>query len=119
MLSFLRKTYLYVLAIPVLLIVLGAASNQAVLIANHGKFPVMLNAQKVAANDLKPGDVIDRRGHSVMAPEDHLKPLADIFNVGDGVESVGDFAIDLGGWTWQFAPYLWGFAVIKKLNEKD
>lgn len=118
MLSFLRKTYLYVLALPVLFIFLGAASNQAVLIANHGKFPVMVNAARAAASGLKPGDVIDGE-HSVMAHDDKLKPLADIFDFHDGVYSVGDELIELGEWSWGFAPYLWGFAVVKKLNEKD
>jgi hypothetical protein len=39
-----RFPYWYLLAIPALVWALGIASNQAVLVANHGKFPVMLNA---------------------------------------------------------------------------
>ena len=39
-----RFPYWYLLLIPALFYVLGIASNQVVLVANHGKFPVMLNA---------------------------------------------------------------------------
>lgn len=47
-LAFLRKTYLWVLALPIAFVLLGAASNQTVLIANHDTFPVLLNSKKVA-----------------------------------------------------------------------
>ncbi len=116
MFKFLRKTYLYILAIPIFLIILGASLNQAVMIANHGKFPVQLNSTAQEALGAKPGDVLDGRGHSVMAPEDHLKVLADILNFGN-IYSIGDELIDLGSWGWTFAPYVWGFAVIKRLKD--
>lgn len=38
-----RFPYWYLVAVPALLFGLGVLSNQAVLVANHGKFPVMLN----------------------------------------------------------------------------
>lgn len=44
MLNFLRKTALWILLLPVAIGGLGAASNQLVLIANHDKFPVMVNS---------------------------------------------------------------------------
>jgi hypothetical protein len=44
--SFLKSTYSWLILAPILLVLLGAASNQAVLIANHGKFPVMLNERQ-------------------------------------------------------------------------
>jgi hypothetical protein len=44
MLNFLRKTALWILLLPVAIIGVGAASNQLVLIANHDKFPVMVNS---------------------------------------------------------------------------
>jgi hypothetical protein len=47
MFSFLRRTSLYILAIPALVFGLGLLSNQAVLVANHDKFPVMYNDYKV------------------------------------------------------------------------
>jgi len=43
-----KSTKSALIIVPLLLVLLGAASNQAVLIANHGKFPVMLNEQQVA-----------------------------------------------------------------------
>lgn len=41
-----RIPYWYLIAIPLLCIGLGAASNQAVLVANGDKFPVSINAEK-------------------------------------------------------------------------
>jgi hypothetical protein len=49
MFSFFKRTSLYLLAIPVLTFALGLLSNQAVLVANHDKFPVMYNEYKVNA----------------------------------------------------------------------
>src|SRR5271166_714269 len=45
--KFLRTTMLWILLLPVATIVTGAASNQAVLIANGDKFPVMVNPVKL------------------------------------------------------------------------
>lgn len=42
-----KLPYWYIIAIPLLLTFMGAASNQAVLIANHDKFPVMINEEKL------------------------------------------------------------------------
>ena len=38
-----NSVYGWVIAVPIALILLGTASNQAVLVANWGKFPVMVN----------------------------------------------------------------------------
>jgi hypothetical protein len=48
MFSWLRKTALWIVALPVLGFLLGAGMNQAVLVANHDKFPVMWNDAKTA-----------------------------------------------------------------------
>jgi hypothetical protein len=46
----LRKIpYWYLIAIPLLLTLIGAASNQAVLIANGDKFPVLVNDEKLTS----------------------------------------------------------------------
>lgn len=46
--SALKKVpYWYLIVVPLLLMFLGGASNQAVLIANWGKFPVMMNERRV------------------------------------------------------------------------
>lgn len=116
MFSFIRKAYLHFLAIPLFFILFGAALNQLVFVANQGKFPVQLASEISDALKVKPGKVLDLRGHSVMAPEDHLKFLADIINLG-GHYSIGDEFISLGEWAWTFTPYVWGFALIRKIKE--
>ncbi len=128
--KFLRKfPYWYLILIPVLLFGLGVASNQAVLVANHGKFPVMLNAawsermcsvpadvdpsDIPASSCMKGGEMIDKT-HSVMGPNSHLKFLADIFPIGS-IYSIGDGLIALGEWLLSFCPYMWLALVIRKL----
>src|ERR1700688_1913763 len=44
MMNFLRKTSLWILLLPAAIGGVGAASNQLVLIANHDRFPVMINS---------------------------------------------------------------------------
>lgn len=138
----LRKfPYWYLLAVPVLLIGLGAASNQAVLVANHGKFPVMLNdaqvsrfceddrdtEQKLIKRDfsvldssvpdvacIKGGQFLDPV-HSIMGKNSNLKALADVFNLGDGLYSIGDFGIMLGEFFSTFTFYMWIALTVRKL----
>ena len=130
--NFLKKTSLYILALPLLLIVLGAASNQVVLIANHDTFPVMLNDKKtqamtveqkfVASPILKPqpameeadGTVMLDDVHCVMTHKTHLNALADVFDLGS-IYSIGDFALILGDYLWAFAPFLFVFDATRKL----
>jgi hypothetical protein len=136
MFKFLRKTSLYLLAIPLLTFMLGVASNQAVLIANHDKFPVLLNDRKLAkfveADAKEDSDFFARRTmparvvngavmiddvHCNMTKETHLNTLADIFDMHDAIYSVGDFLIELGSWLLGFAPVLFLFDVSRKLKE--
>jgi hypothetical protein len=111
---------------------LGAASNQAVLVANHGKFPVMLTATEYStmcqpvdidpdelavipsSSCIKGGEMLDRT-HSIMGPNSHLKALADIFPLGRFVYSVGDALLYLGDWLLSFTPYMWLALTIRKL----
>ena len=127
-----RFPYWYLLAVPALLFILGAASNQAVLVANHGKFPVMVNDAEIAklcpsADELRPefkgiactsdghgGQYLDR-AHTIMGPNSHLKMLADIFDLGDGTYSIGDFLIMLGTGLWSFTPIMWLTLILRKL----
>lgn len=138
--KFLRKfPYWYLLAIPILLICMGVASNQAVLVANHGKFPVMLNATwmdkmcslpvantedetydrevaRIPASSCKRGGEMIDDVHSVMGPNSHLKVLADIFPVDrENIYSIGDGFIYLGSWLMSFAPIAWLALTIRKL----
>ena len=132
MFNFLRKTSLYILAIPVLFTFLGAASNQLVLVANHDSFPVMLNDKKLqemtepreqkAINFNKPipafetGDTVMLDDvHCNMTSETHLNFLADVFDMHDAIYSIGDFSLMLGDWFWAFAPFVFVFDVARKL----
>ena len=120
----LRKfPYWYLIAVPILLLCLGITSNQAVLVVNHGKFPVAMNAADAqkwcvipegidpadvsSASCAKGGEMIDRV-HSVMGPNSHLKALADIFPLGRAIYSIGDGMISLGEALLEITcPYMW------------
>ena len=122
-LSRLKRVYFHTIAIPVLLIVLGSASNQAVLIANHGTFPVQVNAEDILTHSdnpvlLKDGTIMLDNVHCVMTEKTHLNWLADIFNMHRAIMSIGDFLIDFGDRLWGFAPIVWGTLVVRKLWEE-
>jgi hypothetical protein len=53
MMNFLRKTALWILLLPTAIWGIGVASNQAVLIANHDKFPVMINSARAQNLELR------------------------------------------------------------------
>ncbi len=55
--------------------------------------------------------------HCVMTPQTHLNFLADVIDVGS-IESVGDLLIDLGSWSWPYAPFVWGTALLVKNRKK-
>jgi Family of unknown function (DUF5317) len=117
MLRRLRVTMLWIPLLPVMLAVAGAASNQAVLIANHDKFPVMLNDAKLPAMTDKgsaPGMLDDT--HCIMTPATHLNFMADVFDFGPGgINSIGDLLLEFGGWLLPFACLLWGAKVSMRL----
>lgn len=135
MIKFLRKTSLYILAIPALCFLLGAASNQLVLIENHDRFPVMVNATKLAEHNSEDVDlgpfsikivkpaVVDDDGvvmiddtHCVMTKQTHLNALADVFDLGN-IYSIGDFLLMLGEYLFGFAPFIFLFDVVRKLKD--
>jgi hypothetical protein len=137
MLSFFKRTSLYILAIPVLFTFLGAASNQAVLIANHDTFPVMVNDKKLAEMSgpkdkeqsieihfVKPtpafeaGDTVMLDDvHCNMTSETHLNFLADVFDMKDAIYSIGDFMLMLGEWLGSFTFAIFVFDVVRKLRK--
>lgn len=143
MFKFLRKTSLYILAIPLLFTVLGTVSNQAVLWANHDQFPVKWNDYKVAqyalgleieaATAKNPAvalhaefDLAALRAegfiddtHVVMSSKTHLNFLADIWDFHSETDSIGDLSLDLGNWLMSFAPFVWAAAVISKLARRE
>ena len=137
MLKFLRKTALWVVALPLLCFFLGAALNQAVLVANHDKFPVMWNDAKVnlyrleatkAAEDgneqaeialalLEHGYLDDT--HCLMTKDTHLNFLADWIDMKSATYSPGDLVLELGESGLIYAPFIWATIVIGRLRKKE
>lgn len=103
-----KRLLIAVLLLPFLLGFLGAASNQLVIVSNHGCFPVLLNPAWVAhtAPDLTTGMLSEDPVHCEMTPFTHLNFLADVFNFGGAIESIGDLLLDAGS---ALAPYCFGF----------
>jgi len=136
-----RIPYWYLLAIPILFVGFGAALNQVVLIANHDSFPVMINAEQlentcspqedVGASDFLNGDAqtvvnlnLCTEGgeflddtHVIMTSKTHLNFLADVFDLGGSICSVGDLGITAGSWMWDFAFPAWIVLIIRKFVE--
>ena len=135
MFAFLRKTSLYILAIPVLFTFLGAASNQLVLIKNHDTFPVMVNDKKlqemtspkeksveIEFNKPMPAFEADDTVmlddvHCLMTSHTHLNFLADVFDMHDAIYSIGDFMLMLGEWLGSFTLAIFVFDVVCKLRK--
>jgi hypothetical protein len=137
-----RSSLLWVVLAPYAVFGLGAASNQLVLIANHDKFPVMVNPVKLdemrpqKANALakiiedifgvKPkvapavanDDMLDDV-HCIMTDQTHLNFLADVFDMHDAIYSVGDFILMLGDWLAGFCPFVFIALVFKKCWDAD
>jgi Family of unknown function (DUF5317) len=122
---FFRVTMLWILLLPGMLYFLGAASNQLVLIANHDKFPVMLNEKTAHLTNTDGNVIVDSYGmlddtHCLMTHDTHLNFLADIFDRHDAYYSVGDGLIYLGEYLWTFMPFMWlGLIVNKLVHIKD
>ena len=122
MFKFLRRTWLWIIAIPVMLIMLGAFSNQLVLWANHDTFPVLANPIVVE----RMGGVLVFEGksyldfvHVVMTPQTHLNFLADVFDFGRAYLLVGDLLLDLGDYLMQYAFAIWMFVAAVLLNDEE
>ena len=138
-LKILRSSFLWILMSPYIVTGLGAASNQAVLIANHDKFPVMVNAVKLdeytgepkidivtvltgtpSAEKPKPTDAIYLDDvHIMMTSDTHLNALADIFDFHSTIYSIGDFGLMLGEWMQSFCPFVFLALVFKKCWDAD
>lgn len=141
---FLCSSFFWVLLAPWLIAGAGAASNQAVLIANGDKFPVMINAYHleemqapkenpfgslitrilgepnpaVSVNPLVTYGMLDEV-HCVMTSKTHLNFLADIFDLRDAIYSIGDFGLMLGEWLQTFCPFVFLALVFQKCWNAD
>ena len=109
------KAKLFVLTIPFIFSVTGGALNQAVLIANGGKFPVMMNDYAVSQWTLK-GQYLDEV-HCLMTADTKLNFLADIIDVHVRVMSIGDMLLELGDMMATYCFTVWITLVIVELNK--
>ena len=129
--KFFQVTMLWIVLLPFTFSFIGAASNQAVLIANRDTFPVLLNDKKLAdveagtLNAWSPKASVPEYGevvmlddvHCAMTSKTHLNFLADIFDVKIAIMSVGDMLIDLGTWLGSFCGIVWLALVSQKLRQ--
>jgi hypothetical protein len=119
-----RKTYLYVFAVPLLFLALGTISNQAVLYANHDTFPVCVNIVKAEhmapeAIQLEDGTIMLDDTHCLMTSKTHLNLLADVFDFHSSIFSIGDFMLMLGEWLFSLAPVAWVTLALRKLAHSE
>ncbi len=142
LLSFFRKSKLYIFAIPVLLFGLGAFSNQVVLNVNYDRFPVMWNDYRVSQYALQLGKVAESKDpeaalkatfdlealkeegflddtHVVMTSKTHFNFLADWIDLSDATYSPGDLLLELGLWGEKAAPYIWGLALYASMRKRE
>jgi hypothetical protein len=99
---------LYLLAAPTALFGVGAAMNQAAVIANGGAMPVQVN-DYAAKNGFKVDEVgfMDSR-HMRMTSETKFNFLGDYINLGDEVLSLGDLLLYLSFYLSRFSFVVWG-----------
>jgi hypothetical protein len=116
--KFLRATALWILLLPYVATYTGAALNQLVIIANHDRFPVMGSSVKITKWGPDENGMLDAT-HCLMTKDTHLNFLADIFDLGGSIYSVGDGLIYLGEWLGEFCPFVFITVVIMKLKSHD
>ena len=114
--AFFRVTFLWILLLPYFFTFVGAASNQAVLIANGDKFPVLLNIVKQHEYDVDANGFLDAT-HCLMTKNTHLNALEDIFDFHTDIYSVGDLLLETGDWLGSFCTFVWGAFAIAKLHK--
>jgi len=131
MFKFLRSTLLYIVLAPIGIYGLGAAANQAVLVANNDTFPVRINPVKLFdwSDDgalikvippipgVYPAGItyVNDNMHVVMTKYTRLNWLADNFDFHAHIVSVGDLLLDLGDYLNGFAFWVWAGAILRKL----
>ena len=133
--SILRKTGLWIPLVPAVVFVLGVASNQAVLIANHDRFPILINERRVIRLAEPVIDIskmvihervsVDSDGtimlddvHCLMTSDTHLNALADVWDLGS-IYSVGDFAIEAGAYLFDYAIVIWLAFMVSQLCSRS
>lgn len=127
MFKFLRKTKLYVFAIPFLLWALGAGMNQIAINANHDSMPVLHNAGSVGKFiHTDEGYPVQSQGvwmtdsrHSILTSETRYYILCDIIDFGNVKYSLGDGVLELSRWMDNVIPYIWGLALYAEVRKKE
>ena len=142
MLSFLRKTALWIVLLPLLCFYTGGLSNQLVLAKNHDRFPVMWNSYKaihlaqemekashsedpdVAAQASFDLEELAEEGylddtHVLMTNKTHLNFLADWIDLHTATYSPGDILLDLGDKGMAYSPWIWAVVVIGRLRRRE
>jgi hypothetical protein len=95
------KKYWYLIVLPAALFLLGALMNQAVILANHGHMPVSWPGGCSMYPDQDPDvDPI----HVCMTKDSHLRILADWLKDDSGIQSPGDWLMDIANAF--FTPFL-------------
>src|ERR1035437_212492 len=126
MFKFLRRTALWIVAVPLLCWTLGLASNQAVLVANHDCFPVMWNEAKVNLYRYHAQKTVETGGedaedasiklallehgylddtHILMTKDTKLNYLADWIDLRN-TYSIGDFLLYAGSTGMEYSPII-------------
>lgn len=146
MFKWLRKTALWIIAVPVLAFALGSVTNEAVLVANHDRFPVMWSEAKcfehsvklnkdlmdaMEAGDIDAAMMIQIRKaefaqgyldetHVLMTSKTHLNWLADWIQVrGEGTYSPGDYLLNAGIDGMEVMWPVWFIVALVKLSKKE
>lgn len=114
--DFLRKTLLWIVLLPWAIFGLGLTSNQLVFLANHDKFPVAMNPERLLKTPPDAYGMLDSV-HCVMTSDTHLNILADWIDFQSETDSPGDllqeFALQHASQCW----LIWLTLIAKKLYE--
>jgi len=74
-------------------------------------------AQELSMDPDLPAGMIDDT-HCLMTSKTHLNFLADVFDRGNGIYSIGDFLLSLSEWLGAFSLAIWVFEVIRRLGQE-
>jgi hypothetical protein len=121
--KFFVATHLWLLALPIAVENVGSAMNQAVVVANGGKFPVMENSRDLDRQFVPDVNGLTDGTHCVMTGDTKLNFLADYirFNgrFGPEIYSPGDILIDLGALLGGYSFFAWAVIVSVELHRKS
>lgn len=115
--SLLVASRLYLLAFPYLTFGVGAAMNQAVLVANGGKFPVQVNDRAAKYFGFEKDGMSDNV-HCRMTNKTRLNFLADWINLKTAILSPGDLLIILGDWLTGSTKAVWAALILGDVTRR-